>query len=153
LAQLPNASAREVSRRAGVSTSTVLDVRNRVRAGHDPVPPPQRHAAQDRATARSPAGGHETEASLKVLQQLRADPSLRFTDFGRALLRMLEVATVDTTIWSRLAAAVPDHHADAVRAMAAEAAKAWGQFADLLTNQPSHGAGENEPRNDAPPGA
>ncbi|GAA2624666.1 ParB N-terminal domain-containing protein [Actinomadura fulvescens] len=101
IASEPDASLRRIAREAGISPATAADVRARVRRGEDPVLP--RPAAK--ATAGGPASDESDEVAdvvpmgpsttmlselLTGFERLRRDPSLRFTDAGRALLRMFE---------------------------------------------------------------
>jgi hypothetical protein len=88
--QYPQATLREIAKASGVSLGTARDVRQRVRQGMDPLP--GRHQ-QDRQAAGKRAGAVQPEPSqdcTAVLQNLRKDPSLRFTDSGRSLLRLLD---------------------------------------------------------------
>ncbi|MEV6104774.1 winged helix-turn-helix transcriptional regulator [Streptomyces sp. NPDC051940] len=89
----PTASIREIARRAGVSPATVHDVRRRLSEGGEAVPPrpPVRQepaAADGQGGTPAPAGTDPAE----ILRALTKDPSLRYTDTGRALLRWLDHA-------------------------------------------------------------
>jgi DNA-binding SARP family transcriptional activator len=84
IAAHPEASLRQIARSTGLAPSTVLDVRNRLRSGQDPVPTGQRQpAARPSALDRAAA-----------IQTLRADPSLRFSEAGRTLLRWIDAGPV-----------------------------------------------------------
>ncbi|GAB3505902.1 ParB/RepB/Spo0J family partition protein [Amycolatopsis cihanbeyliensis] len=146
LTRKPGASLREVSAEAGVSTSTVRDVRNRMRRGDDPVVPRQRNAAKrpegaeaGRAAVRcgvgAPVRGESGSDPASVLRSLRADPSVRFTESGRILLRMLEPSALNADMRRRLVAGVPQHRVDAVAALVKENINMWQEFAEQINQR------------------
>jgi hypothetical protein len=67
-----------------------------------------------------------------MLQVLRKDPSLRLTEPGRLLLRLLEICSLTPQQRDQLIDFVPEHCADMVSAVARECAEAWLAFADGL---------------------
>jgi hypothetical protein len=95
--QNPAASLRQIARTAGISPATVADVRNRLDCGDSPVPQgPLSEKADDKVLA-VPATVHRNDKGRAVapdlnsiLDRLRRDPSLRFSDTGRSLLRMFD---------------------------------------------------------------
>lgn len=109
----PNLSLREVARRAGISPETARSVRRRLPEG-EPIP------KADPAT---------------VVQQLRNDPTLRFSETGRQLLRLLEVRSVTADTWAAIAHNVPPHCRDAVARIAVECANTWRSFAEQLVRE------------------
>jgi len=115
----PTLSLREVARRAGISPETARSVRRRL--PNEPPPPPQNPAA--------------------LVRQLRGDPTLRFSETGRTLLRLLEVRSVPPEKWAAMAANMPAHWRDAVARMAMESADAWRGFAEQLLTEPRSKAG------------
>ena len=123
----PELSLREVARAAGIAPSTALDVRNRLRASADPVP-------EGRSTPRkADAGPTEPGAGLAaVLDALRDDPTLRFTESGRAMLRWLGLHVVDDRAATAVLGNLPPHCADAVAALARHNARFWERFAERL---------------------
>lgn len=133
IAANPNASLREIARAAGISPGTVRDVRQRLRAGKDPIPtrqsgyrkPPGRHREADIPSPRSPG-------EISVLPSLRRDPSLRFTEQGRVLLRLLEAHALNEREWEQLADNVPAHCVRTVSVMAREFTVVWHEFAEKL---------------------
>jgi hypothetical protein len=127
LAARPTASLRQISTEAGVSTATVRDVRERLRRGEDPLPP-----LRQRGTTVKGDGQPLGEPPAEILRRLRVDPSLRFNESGRALLRVLEAFAVDQDTWDRLIAAVPEHCTWAVADLVAEGTKLWQQLAEQL---------------------
>jgi ParB-like chromosome segregation protein Spo0J len=155
ITQNPDAAIREIATRAGISAGTARDVRERLRNGLDPVPSRQRDtSASGRAESRpaaSPAAGFEPaesptkgedegtrERSLSarmtpmLLESLRNDPSLRYNETGRALLRLLALHTMSPAGWEQLISAVPLHRAQAVAQVARSSAEAWQEFAARL---------------------
>jgi transposase-like protein len=112
----PGASLREIARQAGISPETARQVRARLRNGQDPAPGGQdraRGAAQP-ARARPPAPpppgtGPPRHPSAAALPALMADPALRSTETGRALLRMLATATVLEQHRQQLIDSIPAH--------------------------------------------
>lgn len=138
LEDAPEASLREIARKAGVSPGTVRDVRRRLHRGEDPVPqkrPAPGPAAVPSARPKNVMTMTARPSRISALQGLYRDPSLRQTENGRLLLRLLEVGSVSAEQWNRLVAAVPAHRADAVSAAAAECAEAWQEFADRLAHR------------------
>ena len=98
----PNRSLRDIARTVGIAPSTVLDVRNRLSSGEDPVPVRRDSAAKmarlgyDSRIARRPVAAR-TESEVDpgtIMRTLRRDPSLWFREAGRALLRWLDAHTV-----------------------------------------------------------
>ncbi|MFJ6700830.1 ParB and winged helix-turn-helix domain-containing protein [Streptomyces sp. NPDC091272] len=141
LAKDPDASLRDIARRAGISPGTVRDVRDRLARGEDPVPPalraptgarPAPAPRPPRATTRTPwpAGAPAATDLASVVVSLRKDPSLRQTESGRLLLRLLEMHL--TPQWRRITESVPPHRAGMVATAALECAKAWQEFAEKI---------------------
>jgi ParB-like chromosome segregation protein Spo0J len=130
----PGAKLREVAAAAGIGLATAKDVRDRLRRGADPVPPGVRRAQSRRLAAvpRQRVLEQESVRTGSVLQALRSDPSLRFTEAGRAVLRMLEVSSLRTGQWEQIVDAVPSHCAEAVARVSRECAEAWTTFAQQL---------------------
>lgn len=141
IAKHPGASLREISKIAGVSPTTVRDVRERIRRGEDPAAsrsdrdrPRQRQAAGRplpdnlRDVARSAA----TRDRASLLLNLRKDPSLRLTESGRALLRYLDAQASGPAIPQALLDAVPPHCAYTLAALALVCADEWRDFATHL---------------------
>jgi ParB-like chromosome segregation protein Spo0J len=161
IAQNPDAAIRDIALRAGISAGTARDVRERLRNGLDPVPPRQRDASGSQpAEPRldgSQAGGSETAGSSpgdeddaarerylsarmtpKILESLRHDPSLRYNETGRVLLRLLALHTMSPAEWEQLISAVPLHRAQAVAQVARSSAEAWREFAARLEYVAQH---------------
>ncbi|HEU4946124.1 MAG TPA: ParB N-terminal domain-containing protein [Kribbella sp.] len=128
IAARPETSLREVAKVAGISPATARDVRERMRRGDDPVPPRQRTR---RRRSESPRPREEREPT-SVLESLRQDPSLRFAESGRALLRWLSGHTIDPDEWRGFVEATPPHSAFMVAGLARSYAKEWLDFASEI---------------------
>jgi ParB-like chromosome segregation protein Spo0J len=150
LTQRPDASLRDVARVAGISPATVLDVRKRLERGESPVP--EKPAAN---AARKCASGNGAEANTEgqgasaqairfssraaappdpaaTVEKLLRDPSLRNTERGKGILRLLHVNAVGAEQLSAAAAAVPPHCVGIVVQLAGQYAKMWQDFAREL---------------------
>jgi hypothetical protein len=128
----PDASLREIARAAGISTGTVRDVRDRLRRGDDPIPLKQRGIPRRPAPEQQRAAVTPRRDPAALLRNLRKDPSLRFTESGRALLRWLDMRAVGPDGWRQLLESIPPHCTYVVADLARGAAEDWRQFADRL---------------------
>jgi len=142
IATRPGLSLRAIARAAGISTGTVRDVRQRVARGEDPVPIrrlPRGRAgarkAQRAASATEPSATVPDRASL--LEKLRNDPSLRFTQAGRDLLRWLDARTLGPEGWERMLSGLPPHSAYLVADLACWCSQRWLDLAGALRERPT----------------
>ncbi|MFL6121805.1 ParB/RepB/Spo0J family partition protein [Actinophytocola sp.] len=119
----PALSLREVARRAGISPETARSVRRRL--PQEPAQDPTRRRSFDEPVPAGP-----------LVRQLRGDPTLRFSETGRTLLRLLEVRSVPPEMWAAIAANMPAHWRDAVARVAMECADTWRGFAEQLLGEP-----------------
>lgn len=146
IADQPAASIRKIASAAGVSPATVNDVRNRMSTGEDPVARNKRRNSPEQASSAEicsvrptplirkeiTRGGANTDDIRASLERLRADPSIRDKEAGRALLRWLSSHAIDTRDMSERADAIPPHSAALVAGLARRVAGAWMEFAYLL---------------------
>lgn len=154
LTENPAASAEEVSAAAGISLTTVKDVRRRLNRGLDPVPcreqptpsaPAERPAPtpmqpQSRSARRvQPAGMPQDMDRASILQRLRADPSLRLAESGRALLRWLDAGPRTLEDSAELADRTPEHLLVLISGLARQNAVMWQQLATHLERRASEG--------------
>nr|UTI67669.1 AptR3 [Actinoallomurus sp. ID145808] len=131
--QNPNATTREVAKLAEISATTAKDVRNRLLRGEDPVPPKQRENKGGTANETPARAGTSNRRTPTVaLSRLRTDPSLRFSESGRTLLRWLEALGSNEDEWSAIVDSVPSHCAPAVAEMARQRSEDWRNFAMAL---------------------
>jgi len=131
LLEHPEASLREVARRAGISPTTVRDVRNRLALGEEPVP--QHVSAADRAADElSRKLAIPLQLDRAALEKLLRDPSLRYNGNGRQLLHLLQVNAAAVHDVSNVAAAVPPHCAPSVVQLALQYGRMWLGLAQEL---------------------
>ncbi|MGV9680582.1 transcriptional regulator [Nocardia sp. NPDC003482] len=135
----PNASARTVASAAGVSVTTAKEVRKQLRAGQRPAQP--RKPASDATSAPTTAREHQSNPpapvtdetdSAELLQRLRRDPSLRFSESGRKLLRSLETPFGDSVDWNALVQNLPSHCTPSIAELARQRSRDWQHLARLL---------------------
>jgi hypothetical protein len=142
----PEFSSREIARKAGISPSTVRDVRDRLRRGEDPVPAHRRGGNHAERHTRE----HKLQEWMKteqfpdlrsrddILMNLSRDPAIRMSEYGRSMLRWLhsESKQVDKD-WSVLATRLPDHCMCLVADLACSIAEGWLEFASEMRRRDS----------------
>jgi hypothetical protein len=151
IAEHPEASLREIAKTAGVSLGTAHDVRSRLRRGEDPIPrgrrteaPEPPPAAVDAYAVGAPITAEIADAPAAsaelplLLEKLAKDPTLRLTDPGRRILRLLFSSTVIAD-WPELADSVPPHRVEAILKIAQQCAKDWDLLAQSLQRQTRSG--------------
>jgi hypothetical protein len=133
LSSNPDASLRQIARDAGISVGTARDVREKVRQGVDPVMPKQRVCQEDEET-RVNARKARSEADFpSILQRLRQDPSVRYTESGRTLLRWLcPPRLMQSPEWEGIVGCIPPHCTFDMIRIARSCARAWEGFAEEL---------------------
>jgi hypothetical protein len=142
LIQQPGASLRDVARAAGISPATVLDVRKRLQRGEPPVP--GKPASGQPAPGSLPdstgpgAGGSGPQPSPRpaippdpasMMVRLLRDPSLRSSERGKRVLRLLDVNAAGAEQFPDIAAAVPPHCVPVIAQLARQYAKMWQDLA------------------------
>jgi ParB-like chromosome segregation protein Spo0J len=138
LAADPDASLREIARRAGISIGTAHDVREKVRRGSDPVTPKARCCSKAQCCpkcegARDDAASAEPADFDLILRRLRQDPALRYCETGRSLLGWLsQPRLLESADWQQIIDSIPPHRRPDVIAIASSCARAWGEFAREL---------------------
>jgi hypothetical protein len=160
MAANPAASLRQIAKAAGVSLGTAHDVRRRITRGEGPVPsarvpgsrvgpprapeppsapePPPRPpltpapAPRQGRSTPSPAAGPEGARDIRSsVTRLAKDPSLRNSDAGRELLRLLHMH-ISVTEQPEMVGAVPAHCLSIVAKAAQQCSHYWDQVADAL---------------------
>ncbi|MEU3042499.1 streptomycin biosynthesis protein [Streptomyces diastaticus] len=138
----PDASIREIAREAGISVGTAHDVRERLLKGLDPVPANQHSGSRKTHPAPGPAprriNPSAADAWVEMLdgyQRMRRDPSLRYTEQGRSLIRRLDMCVFDESGWRDLVDAVPPHQATDVANLARSLAEQWQRAANELSSR------------------
>jgi hypothetical protein len=135
----PNASIRQIALRAGISQGTARDVRDRLRRGENPVLTQRRRIPAARTADQAVVQEDDTSQSsarisrhAALLQTLKSDPSLRFNEVGRELIRLLDACPVDETERARLVDNAPAHCAGSVAELAEMHAQIWQDLASRL---------------------
>ncbi|MFI1867546.1 ParB/RepB/Spo0J family partition protein [Streptomyces jumonjinensis] len=157
----PEMSLRELARAAGISASTAADVRARLKAGDDPLPPRLRGTAPAPRRIRGDAGAPVTalphpalphpapshpapsERAL-LLQRLRNDPSLRFNESGRSLLRWLSQHPAHSAELAGIAENVPAHCASTAAALIRANLEVWAAYAEELQRRADSVTGSSD---------
>lgn len=137
LSAKPDASIREIARATGISPGTVKDVRDRMDRGLDPVP--DQVSSAHRAGNRRQKNDHNgltAEDVAALLRGIHRDPSLRFTDTGRLMLRWLDANAIGSTERERLVADLPTHTAGVIAELARWYAADLAEFAARLEGRP-----------------
>lgn len=134
----PSASLRQIARAAGISPATAANVRHQVDQGASPVSnqvSPERERTKIRSPAPTPGGGHAENRSLSELttmfDRLRRDPSLRFSDAGRSLLRMFDAVHAALDEQEQVLHLVPPHS----RASVAELTRGYAQLLQQFSEE------------------
>ncbi|WP_042172511.1 ParB N-terminal domain-containing protein [Streptomyces sp. NBRC 110035] len=143
IAANPGIPLRAVAKEAGISVGTAHDVRERLASGRDPVPDRERRGAGARARGRTETNVQQLPARpvspgvlrdrarnpAVLVHRLLKDPSLRSTETGRTLLRLLDAQAHVVQTWDRLVDGVPQHCSEIIADLANEYAKFWHEFA------------------------
>jgi len=133
LARSPDAPLREIAKAAGISPSTVRDVKARIKQGQDPVC--GRRAIEAGGPAQDPQRALPEEPDLTaILGSLMRDPSLRYTQAGRTTLNWLRLQA-ELTQGEALARALPAHCLQRIAELSRRNAKRWEHFATLAESQ------------------
>lgn len=138
LTERPASSLRDVAKASGLSPSTVLDVRERLRNGDNPIPETRsarRDPVPDKAAnvqRRSPVRAVAGADPAQILRGLTGDPSLRFNDAGRALLRWLHAHMITTRDSIPLTDKIPSHCTSSIAQLARINGNAWYELAEQL---------------------
>ncbi|OKI02521.1 streptomycin biosynthesis protein [Streptomyces sp. CB02923] len=141
----PGLSLRQIARQTGISPETARDVRNRLLRGEDPLLAERgargkRGGHQGRGPGRCPAPRRETGSTAarprmpaadrrRVVNRLKGDPALRYSDTGRTLLRLLGIHTVSAEEWEKITAGIPQNHRRTVAQLARTYADNWSELA------------------------
>ncbi len=131
----PDFSIREVARRAAISPSTAADVKARLRGDADPLPERLRPdiPAPVPVVAAARRDEPRSEQDMAALfEALCRDPSLRFSESGRTLLRMFESCARVTRQRDQIVGNLPAHCADAAQELLLGYVESWRAMADDL---------------------
>lgn len=134
----PDFSLREVGRLAGISPTTVRDVKRRIENGQEPIPQRAtestgRTAGEDEEAPPSPRNDPAVEVDPAdfpaLVKRLCSEPSLRHSADGRLLLRLLDLHLAAQRSSARIASAVPAHQIATVAVVAARCRQIWHDMA------------------------
>src|SRR5262249_28098852 len=149
----PHLSLRQVARAACISPETVRDVRKKLREGEAEVPRQRDKApvmgvgpSAERqphvgtlAAAQPPSPGRKPVVDYVVIVNwLKADPALRYTDTGRNLLRLLTLHTHWTEEWEGIVNNIPPHCVSALAGLARQFADLWTDLATRAGRDMAH---------------
>jgi hypothetical protein len=132
----PTASLREIAKEAAVSVGTAHDVRERIRRGEDPVLLKTRGGSLVSGGRGTRSRTYQSQKQAKrkksfrsQLQSLQKDPSLRFSDSGKELIRWLYVHEYVQDKSPNLIETVPPHLVPIVAEMVDYCAEMWRELA------------------------
>jgi ParB-like chromosome segregation protein Spo0J len=136
LAKKPDATVREIAQAAGVSAATVRDVRDRLRRGEGALTPGQlgQPSRRTQENAKSLAGSYVPRLDVAdgaSLGKLNRDPSLRYSEAGRNLLRLLHVRPSSLAV-QELIKVLPAHCLSMTAQVSRQIALEWMQFAKTI---------------------
>lgn len=130
----PEASLREVARESGISVGTAMDVRRQLAAMDAGVPSGQSVDGQ-LICATNGSSALEPETVLRAaLQRLVSDPSLRYTERGRVILRLASATLAFIGQSESVVDATPGHCRVLLRDMAEACARGWHDFGQRLVD-------------------
>ena len=148
----PDASLRQVAKETDVSLGTVHNVLELIRRGTDPVAP-QRESCSAQAASPSLAGPTgptadraaptditSTRSAIRahrltwpeVQSKIVNDPSLRYTEGGRAFLRWMTLHAMHSEQWREFIEAIPIYWTNDVSVIAENMSAEWRIFAERL---------------------
>lgn len=138
----PEASLREIARATDVSVGTVHGVRESIRCGefHRPEKPEQ-PVGQATVTLPQSARSLRARNGARTIQplawsaispKLAGDPSLRYSEGGRAFLRWMAMHSVRSAEWWEFIDAIPQHWLGNIHQVALGMSEEWRQFAEQL---------------------
>ena len=127
----PDASLRQIAAAAGISPGTAADVRARIERGEDPVA--RRGPQEPVADPWAPDGrAHRRSLARDPIARLARDPSLRFSEPGRQLLRLLDNRALAGAQGAALLAAVPTMSRSTLAAAVRQHVDVWTAFVSAL---------------------
>lgn len=134
----PDVSLRTIAKEAGISVGTARDVRERIRRGEDPTlagPAAKNHAEADLSIRGRSTNGRtvsEPPDPRLMLECLSRDPTLRYVESGRFVLRWLAPRVIASDEWEGVVREIPPHATFMLAKIARACAAAWSRFANEL---------------------
>ena len=144
IARNPNASLREIAKIAGISPGTVRDVRRRLTSESGPDPETQatgdpNPSARTRSSSSANNSASETceprKDRLSIMQSLRRDPSIRYSESGRALLGWVHARAAGPGQAQQVISAAPPHCVYLIAQVARSCAEEWLELAADLESR------------------
>lgn len=128
----PDASLREIAEATGLSPTTVRDVRHRLQQNRLPAAPPRGWRGQSQR--RSAAHRVDVVDFGRILHGLTIDPSIRYTEVGRTVLRWLRQQPIFEG-HEDIMMALPAHCLPLVAQISRQYAARWNDLAELAENR------------------
>lgn len=128
----PRASLREIASKARISPATVSRVRAELNGRDTTAPDPSGDGGRPaplRAQPRRQAAARLARGQARVWQTLRADPALRSTQDGRALLQALSASSAIEERTQNLLDIIPPYSFAKVAEAACHCARVWRDIA------------------------
>lgn len=129
----PDASLRDIAKKAHISPATVLDVRRRLARGEDPVPPG--FTRGDSASPNRSSRRLAQQDPRVVLESLIMDPQLISSEAGRELLRWLYSHAIRQAECDTLIETTPSHCTEIIAGLAQSYGETWQAFAKQLADR------------------
>ncbi|MFC7730084.1 hypothetical protein [Actinomadura keratinilytica] len=113
-----------------------------MRRGEDPLPR-RRSNTVSLASRRASHGHGDARRAVRtpprdraaIVERLKADPALRFTETGRNLLMLLSMHTLKAAEWEEIINNVPPHCSGIVAQLARDCSQMWSEFAMRVEHQ------------------
>ncbi|MFI7576147.1 ParB N-terminal domain-containing protein [Micromonospora sp. NPDC049497] len=139
----PEATLRRIAQEAGISVETARSVRARLRAGEDPVldrrtRPDRGDRGVDRQMTVKLPEADPSQELRSLLDTIQRDPSLRYTESGRVLLRWLGPRVLVPDEIPLSLSHIPPHSRLNLGSLARSCAAAWIQLAMGLEDEYGH---------------
>jgi ParB-like chromosome segregation protein Spo0J len=132
----PGASLRQVARAAGISVGTARDVKEKIRLGIDPLQTKQLTSRKREKRGLAKARSEDSQADIDlILQRLRRDPSLRYTESGQSVLRWLSPRLLQLSKLEEVVDSIPSRWVSEMIRIAYGCAGAWIEFAEQLEDR------------------
>jgi transposase-like protein len=136
----PQASLREVARQSGIAVGTARSVRRELSNAGNSV----EGAGMLASPANAEHGIHSaTDDPAVIIDMLRRDPALRYTETGRRLLRWLGAHAANIAEGRQLVTGVSPHCASLVNRLARDCAAAWAAIAEEAEHLQSQSTAES----------
>ncbi|WP_280495554.1 ParB/RepB/Spo0J family partition protein [Nocardia asiatica] len=134
----PGATATEIANRAGVSLTTAKVVRSRWKdraSGSRSSSTPDGENIPGTAPSCRDKEDPSAQYYKHALRRLSSDPSIRLSQHGRTLFRLLEPGARAEGDWEDLASNIPQHCRVIVAEMAQLQVRNWARFAAIIADR------------------